>query len=190
MEQTLRQLLGDRIETKRLILKRMTPKDAHLLWKLYKEKGNQWFFPSWKKLPTRKEIMSDLNYREEPHYAIIHKKNKKFLGLVGMYGGREFISAGRVFYIFYFLHQQYEGNGYMTEAVNALCRKLRHCHTPYRITLSIDEKNRKSLRVAQKCGFDWKATDFCHHFTLVPPRYEKPLYKGIEKVDWDSLTAA
>ena len=188
MKQTLPQLLGYKIETKRLILERMTPKSANLLWKLYKEKGSNWYFTYWKALPTRKEIKCDLSYRYSPHFAIIHKKTNKFLGLLTVW--EDGYPMRKEYYISYFLHQRYEKNGYMSEAVSAVCCKMKKCHTPYMITLSIDKRNKKSLRVAQKCGFDWGSTFFVNHYSFVPARYEKSFYGKIEKIDWSSLNVA
>ena len=70
----------------------------------------------------------------------------------------------------------------MSEAVSAVCRKMKKYRTPYRVNLCIDNKNKKSLRVAQKCGFDWKDTCFTNIYSLVPPRHEKFLNNTIEKI--------
>ena len=188
MIQTLQQLLGKRIETKRLILERMTPKSANHIWKLYKEKGSNWFFPSWKPIPTRKEIKEELSFSFLPHYAIIHKKTKKFLGLIIVWV--DSYPKDQEFYLAYYLHKKYERNGYMTETVSAICRKMKKCHYPYLITVSIDPRNKKSLRVAQKCGFDWESTCFAHWHTFVLPRYENYFYRKIKQFDWSSLNVA
>jgi RimJ/RimL family protein N-acetyltransferase len=213
MKQTLLQLLGKEIKTERLILKKMTAKDTDLLWKIFKEKGSTWYFPDWSARPTRKDIKNDLRHRyyqycfyidvrsekfsdinEELHrgyyhyYAIIHKKSRKFLGFLYVEAYWDYDPRCRHFYMSYFLHQKYEKNGYMTESVRAVCEKMRYCRTPYRITLTINSKNKKSLRVAQKCGFNWKDTCFVNYYSLIPPRYKKPFYSEYEEVDWDNLT--
>lgn len=184
---TLRQLLGSRIETERLILIRMTPKNANLIWNLYKEKGVKWYFPNRETLPTRKDIKYHLSCRCSPHFAIIHKNAQEFLGFIEVDVWSEYFSGVKEFCFSYFLHQKYEKNGYMSEAVSAVCRKMKKYRTPYRVNLCIDNKNKKSLRVAQKCGFDWKDTCFTNIYSLVPPRHEKFLNNTIEKIDWNIM---
>ena len=208
---TLKKLLGKEIKTERLILKKMTSKDTNLLRKLYKEKGFKWYNPNCKVLPSRKEIKHDLSqnwyysliifpgdcekfydfddetiYNYLHYYAIIHKKSKKFLGMLNVEVDRDYDTRCRNFTIAYFLHQKYERNGYMTEAVRGVCDKIRYCRIPYRISLRINKNNKKSLRVAQKCGFNWKDTDFLNIYSLIPPRYKERLYSKNEEVDWDN----
>lgn len=212
MKLTLLKLLGREIKTERLILKKMTSKDTGLLWKLYKEKGFKWYNGQSEDRPNRKEIKYDLShccytswiifcgesykfydideessYNYCQYYAIIHKKSGKFLGFLNVDVDKDYDSRSKNFFITYFLHQKYEKNGYMTEAVRAVCDKIRYCRTPYRISFRINPKNKKSLRVAQKCGFNWTDTDFINIYSLIPPRYKKPWYAENEEVDWDNL---
>lgn len=203
MHQTLRHIFGKKIETRRLSLQKMTQKDCPKFWKLLKEKGIQWYMPYRNESLTRKDIRCWLKqanpeldryygryYENHLYYGITCKYNKQFLGIIELNPNRDNYQGGTELYLAYFLHKKCEGNGYMTEAVKAICDKMKHYCFPYRITLFIDLRNKKSLGIAKRCGFDWKDTFWIGHFSLIPPRYKNHLLSEVIRVDWTGLDVA
>ena len=96
--------------------------------------------------------------QESKTFAIILKENGDIIGSLGLqprradsglpdeFNGRE---------ISYELFKNYRGNGYMTEAVKALCS---YCFNQLRydyLTCGYFEGNHKSKGVMERCGFAW-----------------------------------
>lgn len=57
------------------------------------------------------------------------------------------------FGIGYFADVEHEGNGYVTEAVNAVVKSLFEILSAHRIRIETDDTNIRSIRVAERCGF-------------------------------------
>lgn len=53
----------------------------------------------------------------------------------------------------YILSPEYQGNGYMTEALKAVCKSYFEATSQDRIMCQIRRDNLPSRRVAEKCGF-------------------------------------
>lgn len=53
----------------------------------------------------------------------------------------------------FFADRRHEGNGYVTEAARAVLRHLFTRLRAHRVTLWCDDTNRRSRRVAERCGF-------------------------------------
>jgi ribosomal-protein-serine acetyltransferase len=69
------------------------------------------------------------------------------------------------FEIGYWLHTKHAGNGYATEAVSALTRLMLDQLKAVRVEIRVDERNARSCRVAERCGFQLDGTlrhDFRH----------------------------
>ncbi|MCP5065075.1 MAG: GNAT family N-acetyltransferase [bacterium] len=59
----------------------------------------------------------------------------------------------RRFEIGYWCHSDHEGHGYISEAVVALTRLAFECFDARRVEMRMSDANRKSWRVAERCGF-------------------------------------
>ena len=57
------------------------------------------------------------------------------------------------FGIGYFADVEHEGNGYVTEAVNAVVKSLFEILNAHRIRIETDDTNVRSIGVAERCGF-------------------------------------
>jgi len=57
------------------------------------------------------------------------------------------------FQLGYFVDEDHEGQGYVTEAVNAVLRFIFENLRAHRVRLECDDTNVRSLRVAERCGF-------------------------------------
>ena len=57
------------------------------------------------------------------------------------------------FGIGYFADVRHEGNGYVTEAVNAVVKVLFEKLNAHRIQVETDDTNFRSINVAERCGF-------------------------------------
>ena len=58
----------------------------------------------------------------------------------------------------YWVRQRFEGHGYITEALNAVTEYCAECLGARRVELHIDERNERSIRVADRCGYDHEGT--------------------------------
>ena len=72
------------------------------------------------------------------------------------------------FEIGYWLHSQHTGQGYMTEAVQAICQLAFTHLDAQRLFIRCDSENKASAAVARRCGFTFEGThlhDSRHHIT-------------------------
>jgi len=58
----------------------------------------------------------------------------------------------------YWVRQRFEGQGYITEALNAVTDYCADCLGARRVELHIDERNERSIHVADRCGYDFEGT--------------------------------
>lgn len=58
----------------------------------------------------------------------------------------------------YWIDSKYSGNGYVTEAVNAITRLAFDKFSAVRVQIASQEENYKSIAVAKRCGFEKEAT--------------------------------
>lgn len=92
--------------------------------------------------------------REDLRMHLFHRESGRFLGASGLH--RMNWVAGR-FEIGYWLRDGETGNGYATEAVNGIVNfAIHHLHAQ-RIEIRCDSQNRRSQRVAERCGFSLEA---------------------------------
>jgi ribosomal-protein-serine acetyltransferase len=79
----------------------------------------------------------------------------------------------------YWIHKDFEGQGYMTETVNALTRYAFEVFKVNRLEIRCDSRNTKSLSVTKKLGFtqevllknEDRAEDNSLRHTVVTARY-------------------
>ncbi len=148
------------IETERLVIRDFQPKDEKNLMKIIWQENVMRFMRDWSEnstvegrlsgyiewLQTKKE--SEDIY-ENKRYAIILKETAELIGMAGM-GLEDTLNEVEMAY---FIDEDYAGNGYAAEAVNALyewCISV--SNIPYMI-LTIDCENTASCKVAEKAQF-------------------------------------
>ena len=149
------------IETERFIIRDFEYTDIDKLMKIVWQKNVVRFMKDWSEnskvegrlagyiewLQSQKE---SIDIYENKRYAVVLKKTKELIGMVGM-GLEDTINEVEMAY---FIDENYCGKGYATEALQALfkwCIKV--SDIPYMI-LTIDAANKASCKVAEKAGFE------------------------------------
>ena len=88
--------------------------------------------------------------RSDLRLLLFSKENEQFVGSSGLH---RIDWDVRKFEIGYWLRSSYAGQGYMTEAVEAVTNYAIHELAANRIEIRCDARNVKSARVAERCGF-------------------------------------
>ena len=99
--------------------------------------------------------------RKKYYLTIEHRKTKKYLGTVG-YTVVQTTPAGKIVGAGYAVLPEYRGQGYATEAFQALIRFAFEEDGVYRFVAGCRVENRASERVMQKCGMVKEAEFKCH----------------------------
>jgi RimJ/RimL family protein N-acetyltransferase len=91
--------------------------------------------------------------RAQLQYIIFRREDNLHLGNIGALRFDWQVPRGE---IGYWLRSDQWGNGYMSEAVNALAAMLFDTLRFNRVEIRVDERNERSWRVAQRCGFEFE----------------------------------
>lgn len=148
------------IETKRLLIRDLEPKDQQRLFEIVWQPDVVRFMADWSEhSPTPESFdgyvawhqtqKDSTDVYEAKRYAVARKDTDELIGVVGM----GFEDTVQEVEMAYFIDEAYRGNGYAGEALCALfdwCMSV--CDLPYLI-LTIDCANTASCRVAEKAGF-------------------------------------
>ncbi|WP_315067329.1 GNAT family N-acetyltransferase [uncultured Clostridium sp.] len=148
------------IETERLVIRDFQPKDEKNLMKIIWQENVMRFMRDWSENSTVEGRLSGYiewlqakkeseDIYENKRYAIILKETAELIGMAGM-GLEDTLNEVEMAY---FIDEDYAGNGYAAEAVNALyewCISV--SNIPYMI-LTIDCENTASCKVAEKAQF-------------------------------------
>lgn len=150
-----------KIETDRLVIRDLERKDQEQLYKIVWQKDVVRFMRDWSEHSPNPEAFNgyvdwhqtqkdSTDVYECKRYAITLKEKDILIGSVGM-GLEDTLNEVEMAY---FLDEEYQGNGYATEALLALfdwC--MQHSELKYMI-LTIDCANEASARVAERAGFE------------------------------------
>ncbi len=149
------------LETKRLILRRLTLDDLDALATLYSDPEVRRYFPEGTLNPdeTREELewIIDVYYGKYGFglWATLHKDTGVFIGRCGLLPWT--IARRPEVEVAYLLAREYWGQGLATEAARAIVEYgFTHLHFSRLICL-IDPANQASLRVATKIGMTSQA---------------------------------
>ena len=148
------------IETERLIIRDFQHKDEKNLLKIIWQKNVVRFMRDWSENSTVEGRLSGYidwlqtqsdskDIYENKRYAVELKEKNGLIGMVGM-GLEDTLNEVEMAY---FIDEDYAGNGYATEALNALyewCISV--SDIPYMI-ITIDCENAASCKVAEKAQF-------------------------------------
>lgn len=149
------------IKTKRLMIRDLERKDEEQLFKIVWQKNVVRFMKDWSEnSPSPESFDGYIDWHqtqkdstdvyETKRYAISLPDSDLLIGCVGM-GLEDTVNEVEMAY---FIDEEYQGNGYATEALLALfdwCMSV--SELPYMI-LTIDCANTASCRVAEKAGFE------------------------------------
>ena len=149
------------IATERLIIRDLEQKDAKQLFKIVWQKNVVRFMKDWSEnSPSEESFKGYIDWHQTQkdsidvfeckRYAITLKGEDTLIGVIGM-GLEDTLNEAE---IAYFLDENFQGNGYATEALIAFtdwCIKV--SEVPYFI-LTIDCKNKASCAVAERAGYE------------------------------------
>lgn len=160
--------LGLPIQTERLVIRSMTPKDLEPLYKLnsdpevmrYVGRGMPWTREFTEQIIA--PVISNSNNHILDWVAIAEKKSNKFVGMVcllrlpevhrAQVGGGPYIEVGwRILW-------ENWNQGYATEAATAVVDYGFRVRELKEIVCIVDERNVRSLRVVEKLGFQHMRT--------------------------------
>ena len=143
------------IETERLVLRQLTEEDAADILEFSSDPRTAYWagMEPMKDLAEAKEAIELGNFfMAEPQYGITVKGSDKVVGTISV--SEDLDMSNRLQTILgYLISPDYEGRGYMSEAVKALCVHLFSTTRIPRIMVEIRPDNLPSQGVARKCGF-------------------------------------
>lgn len=99
----------------------------------------------------------ELNYlgRKDFWLLLFLKDTKTLIGSSGLHNPNWEVPS---FEIGYWLHSSRTGKGYITEAVNGICRFAFNYLEAQRLLIRCDSENVRSTAVARRCGFTFEGT--------------------------------
>lgn len=146
----------EQIETERLILKALKEKDARALLSAVGDSETAWWSDDY--IYDLDETIEFIEFNNQGIdtllYGVFRKESDDVIGyvqikLAPITGKIDVRELG------YAMSKEYRRQGYMSEAVNAVCNHLFQNEYIKRITLEILPDNLPSLGVARKCGFSF-----------------------------------
>lgn len=148
-------------ETDRLIVRHWETEDFDDLYDYASNDETVKFlsFPVYKEKETAKQRIQDVRAHYETNeypidYAIELKEENKVIGSIGIVRYKE-KNEGEV-EIGYILNKEYNGNGYMTEALIGMFRYIKEQGIAKRIVLKHDVLNFKSGNVMKRAGMSFE----------------------------------
>lgn len=149
------------IETKRLVIRDLERKDEEQLFKIVWQKNVVEYMRDWSENSPSPEAFDGYidwhqsqkdskDVYENKRYAVTLKGSDLLIGMVGM-GLEDTLNEVEMAY---FIDEDYQGNGYATEALNALFDWCISVSDLSYLILTIDSKNVASCKVAQKAEFE------------------------------------
>ena len=152
------------IETERLLIRAPHPGDGKALYDAIiasKEHLSAWLtWASWPNISVKRAEASVLRNRdrylngEDMTMFIFLKQSNTLIGGSGLHDPDWKVPK---FEIGYWQHVDYGGHGYMTEAVNAIANLAFTQLGAKRLQLECYPHNERSVRMAQRCGFQLEA---------------------------------
>lgn len=99
----------------------------------------------------------ELNYlgRKDFWLLLFLKGTDTLIGCSGLHNANWDVPS---FEIGYWLHTNYTGKGYITEAVNGICQFAFNYFGAQRLLIRCDSENERSAAVARRCGFTFEGT--------------------------------
>ena len=145
------------IITDRLILKALAKEDAGAILHILSDRETAWWSDDFS-MKSLDEAVDFIDWGNEAidviHYGLFRKESEKAIGYIQIkLPGCNVNPDARE--LGYALSKDFRRQGYMSEAVNAVCDYLFQDDSIKRITLEILNSNLPSLGVARKCLFSY-----------------------------------
>ena len=150
-------MIFKQIITNRLILKALAKEDARAILHILSDRETAWWSDDFR-MKSLDEAVDFIDWSNEAsdviHYGIFRKESETAIGYIqiklpectGIRNARE---------LGYALSKELRRQGYMSEAINAICDYLFQDESVKRITLEILNNNLASLGVARNCRFSY-----------------------------------
>lgn len=153
-------IIPESFETERLLIRKPALEDAPEVNNAVTESLDRLkiWMPWAKTAPTLKETteqtqraITQWDDRTDMQMRLFLKDTKTMIGSSGLH--RIDWSVPR-FEIGYWIRTGFEGKGYVTEAVNGITQFAFDVLHANRVEIKMDDRNRRSWRVAEQCGFE------------------------------------
>lgn len=149
------------IETERLIIRDFEQEDKPRLFRIVRQENVVRYMRDWSENKPDPEAFTgyiewhqtqknSMDVYTNKRYAVALKESGQLIGMVGM-GLEETLNEVEMAY---FIDEDYQRNGYATEALNALFDWCISVSDLKYLILTIDCANTASCRVAEKAGFE------------------------------------
>lgn len=163
------------IRTSRLMIRIPTVKDAKLMHDALKESIRE--LKPWMPWAQALASLEDTRYflrqaeniwdkrfeeNVECSLIILDPDNKKYIGSTGIKPLNLMVPS---FEVGYWVHVDYAGKGYITEAINALSQYIFAELRANRIEIHCEDKNEKSWKVAERLNYPLEGTLINHRMT-------------------------
>lgn len=155
------------IETERLVLRPLAEADVDDLYAIGSDEQTA-YWAGMDKYGNKEDAMDEILYLEG--YGITVKGEDKVIGIVCVNDFADRWNSWTAS-LGYFLSRECRGQGYMPEAVSAICSVMFESEGARRVMLKIRKDNIPSRAVARKCGFIQNAQQTRWRLNL----YGKPL---------------
>jgi RimJ/RimL family protein N-acetyltransferase len=151
--------IPEQFETERLILRVPRPGDSAVIHEAVVEsfEALRVWMPWAKTIQTRGETegfvrrsVAEFVLREELTFGLFRKSDGAFVGNSGMHHIDWSVPK---FEIGYWIRTSFQGQGYMTEAVNGIAAFAFDTLRAERLEIRCDSRNRRSAAVAERAGF-------------------------------------
>ena len=147
-------------ETSRLYLRRLVPDDFEALFALYSDPEIRRFFPDG--TLTAEQTQGELNWFLNGHpdfpelglWATIHKETNRFIGRCGLLPWT--IEGKQEVEVAYLINKRYWGQGFGTEAAQAVLNYGFEALGLSRLVCLIDKDNLASIKVALNIGMTFE----------------------------------
>ncbi|MBX2966943.1 MAG: GNAT family N-acetyltransferase [Cyclobacteriaceae bacterium] len=150
--------IPEKIETERLVLQRLRYEDAEEMFYSYASKDEATRYVSW---PTHQSIRDTREFLAyawsawtkgtDFSFSIRLQNSYRLIGSFGIMNDAGKIQFG------YIVSPTQWGRGYATEAARAMLNILKRQEGIFRIGTFVDEENKASVRVLEKCGLKEEA---------------------------------
>lgn len=148
------------IETERLVIRDLEPKDKYALFRIIYQPGMLRYMPDWAEhnavpedfdgwIAWHQSQKDSTDVFTAKRYAVVRKGEDELIGSVGM-GLNDDINQVE---LAYFMDENCAGHGYAAEAAAALAKWCFAVSSLPYLVLTIDEANAPSRRTAEKAGF-------------------------------------
>ncbi|MBR5369978.1 MAG: GNAT family N-acetyltransferase [Bacilli bacterium] len=170
------------INTERLVLRRFTENDAKEIYEGYVNQEDFLYYANKEKRTLQEEIESlkgiEAKYNNPEYYNWLITLNNKVIGAIHL----NVDNYNESVEFNYAIDDRYKGNGYMTEALEAVKEYCLNKIETNRISGGCEINNIASKKVMEKCNFKYEGT-LRNHLKLRDGYHDMCMYSFIRNRD-------